>query len=241
MNLNDNFKNSPNVPEDISNKILSTIQNALLEEKIPFSKRLLKMILSTAALSIIIWLPFLLSFKDQINWIWTLAFSVWTISIAIGFSLYYYPQPRLVLPGLWTPMIFARLLIVSTVATIIEILICPSFVFLESSLSWNPLVPLTEKLMTLGGMELCMGFCGFLFSFLSGGIGLGSAWKVARRFHFESIPAVLGVLFVSQLPVLLVQIFSEELRIFVGYWILGLISGSVLSVILSYLVRQKRI
>lgn len=226
------------VPEEMSQNIIHAIQGALREEKKSFSSRLLKIALSTFAFSLILWIPFLLSFKDQISSIWTVALSIWTLALAVGFSLYYYPQPRLVLPGLWSRMILARLLLVSTVTTIIEILVCPSFVFLESPLSWNPLGPLTDRLMALGGMGLCMAFCGFFFSFLSALFGLGSAWKVVRGSHLKSIPVILGVLLLSQFPILFVQIFSEDLKAFALDWILGFVVGTGFAVWFSFLVMR---
>ena len=226
------------VPEEISQNIIRAIQGALREEKKPFSSRLLKIALSTIAFSLILWIPFLLSFKDQIGSIWAAALSIWTLALAVGFSLYYYPQPRLVLPGLWSRMILARLLLVSTVTTIIEILICPSFVFLESPLSWNPLVPLTDRLMAFGGMGLCMAFCGFFFSFLSALFGLGSAWKVVRGSHLKSIPAILGVLLFSQLPILFVQVLSEDLRSFAMDWIAGLLVGTGMAILFAFLLSR---
>ncbi len=163
-------------------RTLDAIKTALQEEKTPFIIRLAKIALCTFALSAVIWLPFLFHFKTQMNWIWMIAFALWTLCIAFGFSLYFYPQPRLVIAGLWTPMIFARLLIVAAILTMVEILICPSFVFLDSPVFWNPLESITESLMNRGGMELCMSFCGFLFSFLSGSIGKpGVKRKGGRR------------------------------------------------------------
>ena len=135
------------------------------------------------------------------------------------------PQPRLMVAGLFSPFVIARLFLVSTAATIAQIIICPSFVFLSSPLGWNPLSGLTDTLMSMGGMSLCMGFCGFLFSVVAASLGIRSVHKVARAPDFQTSLVIFSILLVSQVPVILVQVFSEELRSFSPSWIAGMLLG----------------
>jgi len=115
------------------------------------------------------------------------------------------------------------------VATIAEILICPSFVFLSSSYGWNPLGPLTERLMELGGMSLCMGFCGFLFAFIASAIGLVSIRKAIKAVDQKSALILFSILAASQFPVFFVQVASDDLRPFVEYWVFGVVVGFIMA------------
>ena len=129
--------------------------------------------------------------------------------------------------GFFSPFVVAKLFLISTVATIAQILICPSFVFLTSSFGWNPLLPLTHTLMSIGGMRLCMGFCGFLFSSVSAGVGLRSIHRVAKAPNAKSSVTLLFILLATQIPVLFVQVFSEDLRPFAGNWVFGILLGFI--------------
>lgn len=227
------------VPEELGKSVLHAITGALREEKEPFGRRLVKIFCSTLLCAAILGVPFFLSFKEQLNWIWTLALGAWMVCLGIGFSLYFHPQPRLVVSGFWSPMIFARLLLVSTMATLVQILVCPSFVFLNSPIEWNPLTPATEYLMRAGGMNLCMLFCGFFFSAVAGISGLGSVWRVLHGSGFRRLPAISAILLFAQLPVVLVQVISPDLRPFLFFWLLGLVSGSMVAVALGWIIRCR--
>ncbi len=229
------------VPKELNQRVLSAISNALREEKESIWKRLLKIFTATLVCTVILAVPFILSFREQLNSVWAIALGVWILCIGAGFTLYFYPQPRLVVPGFWSPMIFARLLLVSTVATIAQILVCPSFVFLHTPLEWNPLVSVTDFLMRTGGMNLCMLFCGFFFSAISGVFGLGSVWKVLSGTLVRKVPAIIGILLISQLPVLMVQITTPELSPFASYWVLGLILGCSAMALMSLEIRKPRV
>src|ERR1035437_3299936 len=136
--------------------VLSAIQGALREEKTPIAKRLVKAMLAALASLALFGVPYLFSYRDQLNSIWIIAFVLWSIYFFVGFSLFFYPQPRLMVRGVWSPFVVAKLLLISTVSTFLQIILCPSFVFLDSPLNWNPLTPITEQLMHYGGMNLCM-------------------------------------------------------------------------------------
>jgi hypothetical protein len=213
------------VPEELSRKVLNAIQGALREEKEPVLRRALKTVFWTIACSAFLGVPFLLSFKGQLNWVWGLAWALWSLCLLAGFALHFYPQPRLMVSGVWSPFVFARLLIVASLATVIQILVCPSFVFLSSPLDWNPFLGLTHALMSWGGMNLCMSFCGFLFALVSGLLGLGSIAKVLSRSDSRGAATAILLVMVAQIPVLMVQALSEDLRPFVAFWSLGLIAG----------------
>lgn len=213
------------VPKELSQKVLSAIQGALKEEKEPVSRRALKVALWTALCSAILGIPFFLSFRGQLTWIWGVAWGVWSLLLLGGFTLHFYPQPRLAVSGVWSPFIFARLVLVACLATLVQILICPSFVFLSSPLGWNPFFALTNALMRLGGMNLCMAFCGFLFTFVSALLGLGSVSRVLSGSRSKDTAMGLLLVLFCQAPVLIVQTLSEELRPFALAWAFGLLVG----------------
>ena len=210
---------------ELHNKVLNAIRSALREEKEPPIKRILKVLGATSLLSALVAVPFLFSFRDQMTWVWGLTLSFWVLYFLIGFSLLFKPQPRLMITGVWSPFVVGRLFLVSTITTIVQIIICPSFVFLSSPLDWNPLLPLTNFLMKTGGMSLCMGFCGILFSVIAAGLGIRSVHKVAKAPDLKSSVVIFSILFASQIPVILVQICSEDLRSFAPFWIIGTLIG----------------
>lgn len=233
-------ENIEEVPKDISDSILRAISGALKEEKIPRSKRYLKVLISTLIVSLMVAIPFSLVFGSQLSGIWIGAISFWVLCILIGFGLYFHPQPRLVVAGFWSPLVFARLILVSTVAVSAQILICPSFVFLESPFTWNPLETVTDFLMSQGGMPLCMAFCGFFFSFVSGIFGIGSIHKVLRGRWTKRLPRIAVVLLAIQLPLIWIQAASPSLREFLPFFIVGLLFGVGLSFFSAYFVEKKR-
>jgi len=226
MNKKGHSINSHNeVPNEVSLKVLGAIQRALREEKQPPAKRIAKALVSALACLALLGIPFFFSFREQLNTAWIAVFSLWSIYFLVGFLLLFRPQPRLVLRGVWSPFVVARLLLVSTASTILQIILCPSFVFLSSPLEWNPLTSVTDALMKTGGMNLCMLFCGFIFSILSGGLGLLSVATTVSARNARSIFRVLPILFISQVPILLVQILSPDLREYSLLWLLGLLLG----------------
>ncbi len=210
---------------DVHDKVLEAIRGALREEKEPKLKRIIKVLGATTLVSILFGLPFLISFRNQLTWVWTLALSFWVIYFAIGFSFIFKPQPRLMISGVWSPFVVARLFLVSTLTTIAQIIICPSFVFFDSPLGWNPLLPLTDSLMSMGGMNLCMGFCGFLFAVVAASLGIRSVYRVAKATSLKSNIVIFSILLVAQIPVILVQVLSEDLRPYSPIWIFGMILG----------------
>jgi hypothetical protein len=218
----------PTADQKMQDQVLQAIQGALREERESCTKRAFKIFASTLIASVVCGLPFWISFRAEMSWIWYTTLTLWSVYFLVGFTLYFRPQPRLVVSGLFSPFVIAKLFLVSTVATIAQILICPSFVFLTSSFEWNPLLGLTEFLMDRGGMNLCMGFCGFLFSAVSAGIGIRSIHRAARALTLKSGAIIFSVLLVSQGPVFFVQVFNEDLRPFVAFWVLGVFLGFAL-------------
>lgn len=213
------------LPKGLSDKVLHAIQGALREEKEPKWKRFLKITIATAICSGILGAPFLLAFNTQLTISWIVALVFWIVCFLVGFSLYFHPQPRLVVPGYWSPLVLSRLLVVSTMAVLAQILLCPSFVFLKSPLPWNPLEPVTVWLMQQRGMPACMSFCGFFFAFVSGIAGIGSVYKVVPERILRSVLVLGGVLLVCQIPLIWVQWVSENLRAFLPYFLTGSIAG----------------
>lgn len=210
---------------DIHNRVLKAVQGALREEKVPQSKRTFKVLIVATVAFALFGVPFVLLFGAQMTWVWKLAFGLWAIYFGVSFYLWFKPQPRLAIPGVFSPFVIAKLFLISTAVTIFQILVCPSYVFLDSALDWNPLIPLTGFLMRVGGMNLCMLFCGFLFSAIASAVALGSIHRSAKVRDFKSNGLMIGILSLSQIPVLLVQFFTDDLRPFVGFWIGGISFG----------------
>lgn len=229
--------------EDLHNKVLNAIQGALREEKVSRSKRILKVALASIFAFALVSVPFLSVFQTQITWVWKLALVFWAIYFLIGFYLWFKPQPRLMIPGVFSPFVVAKLFLVSTCATIVQVLICPSFVFLSSPLDWNPLLHLTDFLMQTGGMNLCMGFCGFIFSGSASAVAIFSIRNTAKASDLRTNAIVLSILSLSQIPILLIQVLTDELRSFAGFWVLGMLLGFLSAIgfknLISHLNQSK--
>lgn len=220
-----------NLPQDVSRRVVKAIQGALAEEKRPRSERLVKVGLATVVSTLILTLPIAFLFREQLGWVWKAAGAMWALCFWVGFSLYFHPQPRLIVPGYWSPFIFAKILIGMTLLTGIQILLCPSFVFLGSSAGWNPFLNITEWFMAQGGMSACMFACGFIFSSLGGVITFMTVRKILFRSAPRDFIKAVGLAFLTQVPLVGVQIADEGLRPFAVFWGLG--SGLGLFVMVS--------
>lgn len=214
-------------PEEISRQILGAIQGALEEERRPLGLRIAKILLATVVSTLILVIPIALVFRDQMGWVWKAAAAVWAICFLTGFSLYFHPQPRLSVPGYWSPWIFAKILIGMTLLTGLQILLCPSFVFLESPLGISPFLPITEWFMSWGGMTACMFSCGFLFSSLGGMFTFLTVKKVLSRTAYRDLLRAVGVAYFTQLPLIGIQVVDEGLRPFAVHWAMGSVIGLV--------------
>jgi hypothetical protein len=226
-------------PKELSLKLVGAIQQALEEEKRSRSQRYLKSTLMAAFFTAALTLPIALLFREQMNWVWKVAGMFWGLCFLTGFSLYFHPQPKLSVPGYWSPWIFAKILIGMTLLTGFEIILCPSFVFLGSENSWSPFLPVTEWFMSWGGMKGCMFSCGLIFSGLGGLFTFATVRKVLSGSSRVAIARAIGFAYVTQFPLLLVQIADEDLRNFVGFWFLGGLLGLSLVVFLLKLTTRR--
>ena len=226
-------------PRDVSEGVLRAIQGALAEERRPRSYRIVAVAASTVASTLLLTFPIAWLFRDQMDWAWKLAALVWALCFAVGFSLYFHPQPRLSVPGYWSPGIFARILIVMTLMTGVQIVLCPSFVFLESPISWSPLTQLTDWFMSWGGMKGCMFSCGLLFSGIGGLLTFLSVRKVLSRSSSGDLLRAGGLAYLTQLPLVGVQVAEPGLQSFVPFWALGSVLGVLAMAVLAKRVGKR--
>lgn len=210
----------------VSRQVLSAIQGALEEEKIPTGQRILKAVVWGSACTLILALPLGFAFREQMSAIWLGATALWWLCLCVGFYLHFYPQPRLAVPGFWSPWVFAKLLIAMVGMTALEILLCPSFVFLESPLEWNPFERLTALFMDWGGMAFCMFACGVIFSSIGGLASFLLVSRTLRQSTGRDLLRATAVASMTQLPILGVQIFDGGLRPFAAYWMGGAVLGT---------------
>lgn len=226
-------------PKELSLKLVGAIHKALDEEKRPRSQRYLKSVTLAALFTFALTLPIAVLFREQMNWVWKVAGLFWGLCFLTGFSLYFHPQPRLSVPGYWSPWIFAKILIGMTLLTGLEIILCPSFVFLGSENSWTPFLPVTEWFMSVGGMRACMFSCGLIFSGLGALFTFATVRKVLSASSRTDLARAIGLAYVTQLPLLLVQLAEEDLRNFVGFWFLGGLLGLSVVVILMKMTARR--
>jgi hypothetical protein len=72
--------------------------------------------------------------------------------------------------------------------------------------------------MAIGGMKACMFSCGFIFSALGGVFTFATVRKVLSASSRIGLVRAIGLAYLTQVPLLLVQIADEGLRRFVGFW-----------------------
>ncbi len=227
-------------PPEISRKILKAITGALQEEKKPRAIRVAKVFVAATLCTAILLTPLFLLFREELSFAWKLAAFAWWVCLVGGFYLYYYPQPRLTVPGYFSPWVFSKILISMTMLTVIQTLICPSFVFLESPLPWSPFTGLTHLFMEWGGMKACMFFCGFLMSFGGGAITFLFVSKTLKRSSLRDVLKVISIAYLSQIPLLIIQLWDDSLREFVSFWITGGLLGLGLACLGIRAMRMKK-
>ncbi|MGE4107353.1 MAG: hypothetical protein AB7F66_09080 [Bacteriovoracia bacterium] len=220
------------VPKEVSERVLHAIQGALREEKIPASRRWLKILLLSTTLTIVFLIPLLIMTRNELNRDLVIASILWWLCFILGFFLYFYPQPRLAVAGFWSKWVFAKVLIAMTFLTCLEILVCPSFVFLHSdALAWNAFAPLTDLFMQWGGMRVCMFGCGFLFAGLGATLTFSFITKIISKSASRDLLRAGALALLSHIPIMTLQILDMNLRAFVPFWILGSIFGILIGVI----------
>jgi len=218
-------------PEDLSRMIKDSIAQALREEKIPKSLLLIKTIGMATVISLILMIPLFLMFRESLRFYWLISCFLWWGFMIVGFSLYYQPQPRLEVPGYFSPLIFSKILISMTTLSIVQILICPDLAFLSSPIWWSPFRPLTNWFMAWGGMTMCMFSCGFIFSSTGAIICFSVVRKTIRRGHYTDFLKLSALAFATQLPLFLNQLFEPGLQPFAMFWLVGCLVGVCIMVV----------
>ncbi len=216
------------VPHDLSAKISKAVTTALSEEKVPPFKRLLKITFyATGLLSFLLMLVYF-AFSEQLTTIWYLAFGGWWLLLTIAFSLYFIPQPRMSIRGNISPWIVGKILISMTILTILEIVICPSFVIFHQAPSWAPFASVSNWFMSWGGMAGCMLLCGLIFTGIGSSLVLVLTSKNIVSSPLKNFSFALGVVYSSQIPIIGIQLSEATLRSTSVYWIMGSLMGVIL-------------
>ena len=82
--------------------------------------------------------------------------------------------------------------------------------------------------MKWGGMRACMFSCGLLFSSVGGLLTFASVRKVLSTSSTVDLIRAVGFAYLTQTPVIGVQVVDESLRPFAIYWGLGSALGLLL-------------
>lgn len=203
-----------------SDRLKNSIIGALNEERKPQSIRYLKTFSFAVALSFglaaILWGIWPSNFNSVIV---AVSFSLF-ILFSAGFVLYFYPQPRILVPGFWMPWMWGRLLILMGIISTVELILCPDLagIFgIESLFPW--LAQITHIFMNLGGMKICMLACGILFSGIASLLVLFSLRKVLSQSRMKWILAAAFFVFVGQTPVIVCQAMNQTE--YLGFWMVG--------------------
>jgi hypothetical protein len=164
----------------MSDELENAILKALKEEKkspIPRAGKtfLYASILSIVVLSLLHW-----CMGEVVTHSFLIVACLIWILILLSFWIHFLPQPRIMVRGYWTPVAIARLLLVMTLITILQIIICPELAALTSTdgLQLPIFSKITDFYMGFGGMKVCMFLCGLTFSGASALVAFSTVKRV---------------------------------------------------------------
>ena len=205
---------------DTQDLLKQSILTALDEEKRPKYLRLSKTLIFSSVLTIFFAFGFFSFWPVEFNSvILGTSFFLMLVFIA-GFLLYFLPQPRIQVPGLWMTWMWGRLLISMGIISTFQFILCPDLagmIGIESILPW--MSSITHVFMSIGGMKACMFACGILFSGVASGIVLTTMRKVVFRSKWSQLLTAAGFVFLGQLPIIFCQ--ATKSPDYLAYWILG--------------------
>jgi hypothetical protein len=167
-------------------------------------------------------------------------FFIWFALVA-GFALYFIPQPRLSVRGYWSLWVYAKLLILMTITTVLQLILCPHFALVHFS-NENPFrffESVTAEYMRWGGMSGCMFLCGLTFSSLGALVAFSF---MGRHFSFsrpQRLLAAVGIGLLAQLPIMVLQLSSPAGQPYFLFWLLGSAIGLGLMGIVFKLIGEK--
>ncbi|MBS1985378.1 MAG: hypothetical protein JST16_14530 [Bdellovibrionales bacterium] len=226
-------------PIKLSSEVLSAITVALKEEKIPVRQRIAKVLFVSSVIMAALSAAIHLTLIRQLGMGWICAFVAWWLILSVAFGVYWRPVPRLTIRGALDPWVSAKILISMTIATILEILICPSFVLAHEAIGWAPLSSVSHAFMSWGGMEGCMFLCGLIFV----GVGSGFTFFLVRKALAGSSSSnflrAVGMVYLTQLPIIGIQILDAQLRSGTPYWIAGSLTALVCARLLASVVGRS--
>lgn len=206
--------------DSIKNAILKSLE----EEKKPYTTRFIKIFILTLLATLFFTLCIYKSWEQEFNTLWLIVCILFGVLMFIAFTLYFRPQPRLSVRGYWAPWVFAKLLLMMTLVTGLQLVICPHFIFGHHHGS-NPFAifhHVTDFYMSVtGSMKGCMFLCGITFSGLSSFLAF---WTITRNLtfsRFRHLCVVIGISALSLLPVLFLQLSNDHTRSLLPYWLLG--------------------
>ena len=104
---------------DLHLSVLTAITGALREEKVPACVRVSKVLTCSVLLTALLATVFFKLFESQMNRTWQITGIAWFLYFVAGFALLFKPQVRMILSNVWSPLVIARLFLVSTLATIL--------------------------------------------------------------------------------------------------------------------------
>lgn len=234
-------RNHISLSPQVSQKLKSSIMNALEEEKKTrfqiYTRSVLKATLIAAITGGLLYCFWSASFSKE----WLGAFFLIWLLLIVGFSLYEYPQPRLAVRGYWSLWVFAKLLIAMTLISAVQLVICPHFAFMGANSS-NPFAifgSVTEKYMQWGGMNGCMFLCGFTFSLIGSALGFS---LVRRHFSFSQkrdLGMVLFIALLSESPIIILQLQNSHSREMLLFWLGGSFIAFALTTFLLKVIGEK--
>lgn len=222
------------------NILIETIEAALEEEKQSAWKRWMKVFGVATTITGLVFSIFYFLWPRSVATSLFIMISFFWVVLVTGFSLYFYPQPRLEVRSYFSYWGWAKILIAMSIITMLEVLLCPELASL-SGLP-NPLSSISDKVthifMDAGGMKLCMFLCGVIFSGAGTLVSLIFVRKSIRGINFKEVFKILGIVLLGQTPVLALQAFNAGSQIYLLYWLTGSIIA-VLSITLLLRLRVK--
>jgi hypothetical protein len=223
------------VPAKISDKLQSAIIKSLEEEKKPKARQLTKVLLLGSAVTFILACILFGIYSNHINAVWYIACAFGWVLLLTGFYLYFYPEPKIAVRGLWNKWVIAKVLLAMTVISALELVICPHFAFVHMQVPGLAIFEnLTSHYMAVGGMAGCMFLCGLTFSGIAALFSFLFISKTLSGSSLRSFLPVAGIALLAQLPVMILQLAEHHLRPYFIFWLIG---SAMAIFMIAYLVR----